>query len=443
MTPPTLRKALSILAILHLCATARAGAPAIPAGPGSFTFVDKKGNPERPVKVWTWRPARPDPDAPVLVVMHGTSRNGKNYRDSWIRHASRAGALLVAPEFSELHYPGSKHYQLGNLRGSALVSAIEVRDWAKLRKLLRKALTAKKPGPLKRIAERVPKKLLAGFKLALASEKLNDAHKLALLKALNKIIEDKDFYAKESFPHLPPDAKAVFEMDERRKKAEAKKKGKGKKRKDKGITGSWLRRLNRALLAAALPGCFKPPELGRKERAKWTYLAVEHLFDHVVKQTGSRRKGYVIYGHSAGAQFVHRMLILVPECRAERAAAANAGKYLWPDFGVRFPYGLGGAPGLTRRRFGGKALSRKLFILAGTKDTEESEKKDPDLPVSDEARRQGKNRLERARNFVKAARKLAAEYKVQLGWELREVKGVAHSNFGMSPTAAEVLLGEK
>ena len=66
-----------------------------------------------------------------------------------------------------------------------------------------------------------------------------------------------------------------------------------------------------------------------------------------------------------------------------------------------------------------------------------------DLPVSDEAMKQGRNRLERARNFVEAARKLAAEHKSKLGWELREVPGVAHSSSGMSPEAAAALFGEE
>jgi len=424
---------------LLFAAAARAGAPPIPEGAGSFVFVDKKGSADRPVRVWTWKPPGFGAQTPILFVMHGTGRNAEGYRDSWTRHARRGRALLLAPEFSELYYPGSKWYQMGNLRRSALISALEVRDWARLRALLRSALAKKKPGPLKRIAGRVPAEQLAAFKAALAAKTLSDAHKLALLKTVNGIIDDGDFYAKASFPDPPRAARDILKDEERRKQAAGKKK---KKSKDKGLTGSRLRRLNRALVDAALPGCFRPPRRGRNERARWTYLAVERLFDHVVKKTGSRRKGYVIYGHSAGAQFVHRLLILVPECRAERAAAANAGKYLWPDFDVSFPYGLGGAPGVGRRALG-RTLSRRLFVLVGTRDTEESEKKDPDLPVSDEAMKQGRNRLERARNFVEAARKLAAEHKSKLGWELREVPGVAHSSSGMSPEAARALFGEK
>ena len=41
-------------------------------------------------------------------------------------------------------------------------------------------------------------------------------------------------------------------------------------------------------------------------RPRWAFSLIERLFDHVRAETGIRRDGYVIYGHSAGGQLVHR-----------------------------------------------------------------------------------------------------------------------------------------
>ena len=59
--------------------------------------------------------------------------------------------------------------------------------------------------------------------------------------------------------------------------------------------------------------------------------------------TGNRSASYLLYGHSAGAQFVHRYLYFVPEARVAKVVAANAGWWTLPDLAVGFPYGLRGS----------------------------------------------------------------------------------------------------
>jgi len=408
---------LIVLAAAVLAAEPAKSEP-IPAGSGSFVFRDEAGNRERPITVWTWRPDDFRPDAPILLVMHGTTRQGRAYRDSWIRHARAQGALLAVPEFPELHYPGGGWYQLGNLHGTPELGSPEVLDWDRLRRALAAASAPGASGPAARVAARVPEKLREGFAAALRAEPPDDAAKLAILKALNELLDDKELYRPEDFPEAPPALRTA--------------------RHPRALSPGMLRPVNRELLGVALPLGLAAPDYAARPRDKWTYAAVERIFDQVCARSGSTRTGYLLYGHSAGAQFVQRMVMLLPECRAERAAAANAGKYLWPSTLTQYPYGLGGLKDFGDRELA-RALARPLLVMAGEEDVAEDAEKDPDLPVSDDARHQGRNRLERARFFHRAAERAATGMGRPFAWELCTVKDVAHSNTGMAGQAAEWL----
>src|SRR5438309_1717124 len=78
----------------------------------------------------------------------------------------------------------------------------------------------------------------------------------------------------------------------------------------------------------------------------------------------ARGKAY-LWGHSAGGQFVHRLLATQPHGIFEAVGAANSGWYTLPSLDVSYPDGLGGV-GLTRDdavRF----LSYPLVIFPATR----------------------------------------------------------------------------
>lgn len=166
----------------------------------------------------------------------------------------------------------------------------------------------------------------------------------------------------------------------------------------------------------------------------WTYMAIEHLFDDMRRRTGARQETYLLFGHSAGAQFVHRMVTFLPEARYSRAVAANAGVYLMPAGTVAYPFGLQGSPlpesGLP------KVFSRKLIVMSGADDTNPS---DSGLAVFPLAMAQGRTRLERAENYYAAAQREAGIRNVPLNWEYIIVPGVGHSEAGMAgPSAVQL-----
>jgi poly(3-hydroxybutyrate) depolymerase len=170
-------------------------------------------------------------------------------------------------------------------------------------------------------------------------------------------------------------------------------------------------------------------------RARWSFAALEPLFDVVRAATGTRVAQYGLYGHSAGAQFVTRYLLFVPEARVGRAVAANAGWYTMPDPRVAFPYGLDGS-GVSPEMLE-HALQRPLTIMLGTSDDDPGH---ANLRRTREAMAQGPHRLARGQAFHAAAGRAAAAAGVTLGWDLELVKGVVHDNAGMAPPAAARLV---
>jgi hypothetical protein len=172
----------------------------------------------------------------------------------------------------------------------------------------------------------------------------------------------------------------------------------------------------------------------RQPRERWSFSVIESLFDAVRAMTGTRVETYDLYGHSAGAQFVHRYLMFVPEARVGQAIAANAGWYTMPDTDVEFPYGLG-ASGVSEGDLR-RALGRRLTVLLGTDDTDPQH---PKLRRTPEAMAQGEDRLTRGEAFLKAAETAAADMKAPLGWQLRRVDGIGHDNGAMAGPSAALL----
>ncbi len=170
-------------------------------------------------------------------------------------------------------------------------------------------------------------------------------------------------------------------------------------------------------------------------RDAWSFTAMDRAFDKAVALTGSTRRGYKLYGHSAGAQFVHRFIMFTGSPRVERAVAANAGWFTLPHKDDDFPYGLDGidVTDATLR----DAFSVPLTILLGEDDNDPNGKY---LRRTPEALAQGEHRLARGAFYFTSAQRAAEKIHVPLKWQLKTVPGVGHSNKGMAPAAAEILL---
>ena len=262
-------------------------------GSGAFHMNDERGRLAAPMKVFYHRAETFRSHGPIIMVIHGMGRTAARYRDRWVDAADLHGALILAPEFSREHYPGSRQFNLGNMR-----------------------------------------------------------HR---------------------------------------------------------------------------NGSDRP-------RSEWSFPVIDRVFLTARKKFLAWRNRYHLFGHSAGAQFVHRKILFAPSKYIDQAVAANAGWYTMPVTREDFPYGLGGlSPESVRLK---QALGRRLTIMLGTDDS------DPDhrsLRRTQEALRQGPHRLARGHHFFKAAVEQAKRLEISLAWTLREVPGVAHSGRQMSAAAARYL----
>ncbi len=165
-----------------------------------------------------------------------------------------------------------------------------------------------------------------------------------------------------------------------------------------------------------------------------TFALIEPLFDAMRERESLTRAQYWMFGHSAGAQFVHRFIMTGNARRLERAVSANAGSYMYPDDRYAWPFGTGSLPdGIWAPA---AAYAVPMTILLGTADNDPDY---PSLPREPEAMAQGPHRLARGRGFFAATRADAAERALPYTWDCRLVPDVGHDNGRMAPFGIAVL----
>jgi hypothetical protein len=166
---------------------------------------------------------------------------------------------------------------------------------------------------------------------------------------------------------------------------------------------------------------------------RWTFSYIEPLFHEMRSRVAGQQTTFDLFGHSAGAQFVHRYVELAPSRLVRRAVAANAGWYTMTDPAIDYPYGAGGAP---RDLFDWSvAFGTRLTVMLGDDDV-----LDNNLRHDEGSDAQGLTRWERGHTFFDRARDHAATLDVPFAWDLHEVAGVGHENKKMSARALDLLV---
>tara|TARA_X000000950_G_scaffold92099_1_gene115948 strand:+ start:7352 stop:8191 length:840 start_codon:yes stop_codon:yes gene_type:complete len=162
--------------------------------------------------------------------------------------------------------------------------------------------------------------------------------------------------------------------------------------------------------------------------------SIDLLFEYIKPLFNLNQKSYDIYGHSAGAQFVHRYLLFSNKPKVNKAVAANAGWYTFLD-GSNFPYGINNPPIEFNSQNVINFLNMDLHIHIGSEDTDISSS----VNQSKGANNQGLNRFQRANNFFNYTTKIVEKNDLNYNWSFLVVDGVDHSNSRMSKAAAKVI----
>ena len=171
-----------------------------------------------------------------------------------------------------------------------------------------------------------------------------------------------------------------------------------------------------------------------RPREEWTFGIDERLFDQLCAQRITTQQRYGLFGHSAGGQFVHRMLSFGFRDRVAVAVSANAGTYAMPDLATPWPFGLGetdvDADALRA------LLAFRITVMAGTEDVATTGRFFPKGPRS---MRQGATRYERAHNYVRSGHAAAAALQTICAWRVIDVPGVGHDGERMAAAAAPIV----
>jgi hypothetical protein len=174
--------------------------------------------------------------------------------------------------------------------------------------------------------------------------------------------------------------------------------------------------------------------IGKNPKNDWAFSIIDPIFEYTVDITGNHSKEYLIYGHSAGSQFVHRFLYFIPDAKVGRAVCANAGWYTMPDFDQVYPYGLGRTP-CTEKDLQ-NIYQKNVTVLLAKQDTSTTSSS---LRRTPEAMLQGKYRFERGNNFFTASKKMADSINAKFQWQLQTIHDAKHKNVQMKAKAADFL----
>ena len=101
---------------LLLASAASPAATPVPSGRWSFVFTDQKGRPDRPIRVFTYRPKQCDTTCPIVIVLHGAKRDAYPYMKDWGAIADERKVIVIGPQFEARHWAKAAGYNAGDVK---------------------------------------------------------------------------------------------------------------------------------------------------------------------------------------------------------------------------------------------------------------------------------------------------------------------------------------
>ena len=184
-------------------------------------------------------------------------------------------------------------------------------------------------------------------------------------------------------------------------------------------------------------GNVKTKEFNSIQKELHSFSAIEPLAHDALKRFKLHSSHWGIYGHGAGAHFVHRFVLYNSNASYTLAIAANLGWYLSMT-DQEWPFGLTNS-GINTEQLK-ESFGRYFLLMLGRADISTK----PNTPYVaknfDAITKQGKHRLDRGRNFFKSAVQKSKSIGQFFKWGMVEVPTTkGHSNTEqMVPYAAEM-----
>ncbi len=166
-----------------------------------------------------------------------------------------------------------------------------------------------------------------------------------------------------------------------------------------------------------------------------TSALVDSLLCHILHTSGTKDNKVMIYGHSAGGQFVHRFMLLNNSPFVKKAIIGNPGWFTFPDSDESYSYGIKDLQEIGNSELR-NMLSKNIILQLAEGDTI----RESFLRKTPEADRQGRNRLERGNRFFETLKDIANKNKWDFNWRRVYVPDVGHDAVAMSRHAAECLI---
>ena len=179
------------------------------------------------------------------------------------------------------------------------------------------------------------------------------------------------------------------------------------------------------------------PESEPIEKKLHAFSSISPLANEAIEKFELKSNNWGIYGHGAGAHFVHRYVLHQPEANHTLAIAANLGWYLSMT-DQQWPFGLTNS-GIEATQLK-QAFGKYFLLMLGKADTSTK----PNSPYVkehwDTINLQGEHRLARGRNFFKTSVEKSKEVDQFFKWGMVEVPTTTgHGNTKqMVPYAAEM-----
>jgi len=107
---------LFVMLMAAVASAAAVAATPVPSGRWSFVFADQKGRPDRPIRVFTYRPKQCDTTCPIVIVLHGAKRDAYPYMKHWGSIADERKVIVIGPQFEARHWPKAAGYNAGDVK---------------------------------------------------------------------------------------------------------------------------------------------------------------------------------------------------------------------------------------------------------------------------------------------------------------------------------------